>query len=402
MSACDVLIVNATTMDKQGHSHPQQALAINQGLIAWCGELAQLPSSYQKNARQIEDCKGCVISPGLIDCHTHLVYAGSRADEFKERIAGMSYTDIAKRGGGILSTVQHTRNATEEDLFLQSLPRLQAMIDQGVTTIEIKSGYGLDLESELKMLRVAKRLGEFAKIRVLKTFLGAHTTPLEYKGRSQDYVDYCCAEILPAIAQAQLVDAVDIFCDTIAFSLKQTEQLFSCARHLNLPIKCHAEQLSHLGASTLAAQYQALSCDHLEFLDQEGCAAMAKAGTIAVLLPGAYYFLNEKQHPPIDQLRKQGVGIAIATDCNPGSSPTTSLPLMMSMACRFFSLTIPEVWSAVTFQAAKALGIHEQVGTLEVGQVADLLCWDFQESAELCYQFGYPFPHRTMIAGQWR
>jgi imidazolonepropionase len=402
MLSCDTLLLNATTIDAFGQAHPSQALAIEEGRIHWCGPCAALPEDYHRHAKQIVDCSGKVVSPGLIDCHTHLVYAGSRANEFKERLAGATYAAIAKRGGGILSTVRLTRAASEEELFHQSLPRLKAMLAEGVTTVEIKSGYGLNLESELKMLRVAKRLGDVSGVRILKTFLGAHAVPLEYQGRAEDYVDYLCAEVLPAVAETGLVEAMDVFCETIAFSIAQTERLFLCAEALQLPIKCHAEQLSNMGASILATKYRALSCDHLEFLDAEGAKAMAKAGTIAVLLPGAYYFLKETQPPPLDCLRKAGVGIAIATDCNPGSSPTTSLPLMMSMACRFFAMTVPEVWQAVTSQAAIALGINQHVGTLSVGQYADLVCWEFNDSAELCYRFGQPFQHRTMIAGQWR
>lgn len=402
MQRCDTLLLNATTIDTQGHSHPDQAIAIHEGYFVWCGPQSDLPVCYQQQAGQIEDCCEHVISPGLIDCHTHLVYAGSRADEFKLRLEGVTYSEIAKRGGGIVSTVRQTREASEDELFHQSLPRLQAMVSEGVTTVEIKSGYGLDLENELKMLRVAARLSEYTGIRIIKTFLGAHAIPPEYVGRSGAYVDYLCSEILPVVAQANLADAVDVFCESIAFSLQETEQLFACAKAFNLPIKCHAEQLTNSGASLLAAEYSALSCDHLEYLDDKGANAIANAGTIAVLLPGAFYFLRETQTPPIELLRKAGVGIAIATDCNPGSSPTTSLPLMMNMACRFFSLTVPEVWSAVTFQAARALGIEKQVGSLNVGMRADLVCWSFQDSSELCYRFGHAFQHRTMIAGCWQ
>lgn len=402
MLSCDTLLINATTMDAFGQTHPVQALAIDDGRFIWCGSYDALPQAYQQHAKQVVDCAGKIVSPGLIDCHTHLIYAGSRANEFKERLNGATYAAIAKRGGGILSTVQHTRAASEDELFAQSLPRLMAMFAEGVTTVEIKSGYGLNLESELKMLRVAKRLGDATGVRIMKTFLGAHAVPLEYQGRSDDYVDYLCDEVLPAVAESGLVDAMDVFCETIAFSIAQVERLFLRAEALQLPIKCHAEQLSNMGASVLATKYKALSCDHLEFLDQQGAEAMSKTGTIAVLLPGAYYFLKETQQPPLALLRQAGVGIAIATDCNPGSSPTTSLPLMMSMACRFFSMSVPEVWRAVTSQAAIALGIHHYVGTLSIGQYADLVCWEFEDSAELCYRFGQPFQHRTMIAGQWR
>lgn len=271
---------------------------------------------------------------------------------------------------------------------------------RGVTTVEIKSGYGLDLPTELKMLQVAKQLGEIAGIRVRKTFLGAHTVSPELRGNSQAYVDLLCEEILPALHAQNLIDAVYVFCETIAFSLAQTEQIFLAACALNLPVKCHAEQLSNVGASQLAAKFNALSCDHLEFLDEQGAYALAHSGTVAVLLPGAFYFLREQHKPPVDLLRKAGVGIAIATDCNPGSSPTTSLRLMMSMACQFFSLSIPEVLAGVTSQAAKALGLTD-VGIIAPGFSADLILWPVGESASLCYYFAYPLTPRVLIAGEW-
>lgn len=400
MFASEKLLLNATTIDAQGKQLQQQAIAIKNGLIAWCGLQEQLPNSFLTIQNQ-ENCRGQLITPGLIDCHTHLVYAGNREAEFQMKLAGVSYSEIAKAGGGILSTVTHTRAASEEELINQSLPRILALRDDGVTTIEIKSGYGLDLPNESKMLRVAQRLGELTGLRVKKTFLGAHAIGPEFKGNSQAYVDMLCQEMLPALNAENLVDAVDVFCESIAFSLEQTEQIFSAAQGLNLPIKCHAEQLSNLGASQLAAERGALSCDHLEFLDAKGACAMAKANTVAVLLPGAYYFLGEKHKPPVDILRQAGVGMAVATDCNPGSSPTTSLRLMMSMACQFFSLSISEVLAAVTSQAAKALGLQNEVGTIAKGMAADLLWWSIDNSAALCYYFAYPLPHRMMIAGEW-
>ncbi|MDI1352550.1 MAG: imidazolonepropionase, partial [bacterium] len=272
---------------------------------------------------------------------------------------------------------------------------------EGVTAVEIKSGYGLDMATEVKMLRVARRLGELSGIRVKTTFLGAHAVPPEYKGTTQGYVDFLCHEMMPNIKEHNLADAVDVFCESIAFSLQQTEQIFLQAQQLHLPIKCHSEQLTNMGASILAAQMGALSCDHLEFLDAEGAAAMAKAHSIAVLLPGAYYFLRETQKPPIALLREHQVGIAIATDSNPGSSPTTSLLLMMNMACQFFSLSVPEVLSAVTYQAARALGIDKEVGSIEVGKAADLILWSQKDSAALCYYFAYPLEHHMMIGGKW-
>jgi imidazolonepropionase len=401
MFACDKLLLNATTIDAQGLQLQNQAIAITNGKIEWCGFETELPAQFLEGAPFTEDCQGQLITPGLIDCHTHLVYAGNRAAEFKLKLEGVSYAEIAKAGGGILSTVHQTRAASEEDLIEQSLPRILALKNEGITTVEIKSGYGLDLANELKMLRVARRLGTLAEIRVKTTFLGAHAIGPEYKGNSQAYVDYLCSDMLPALKEMGLADAVDVFCESIAFSIDQTEQIFLAARALNLPIKCHAEQLSNLGASALAAQYGALSCDHLEFLDERGASAMAKANTVAVLLPGAYYFLREKNKPPVELLRQAGVGMAIATDCNPGSSPTTSLLLMMSMACQFFSLSVPEVLAAVTFQAARALGLDKELGSIAPGQIADLVLWSTHDSSALCYYFAYPLPHKTMIAGKW-
>ncbi|AYK02994.1 imidazolonepropionase [Legionella sainthelensi] len=400
MFACDKLLLNASTIDAQGNQLMQQAIAIKNGLIAWCGAQEQIPPQFHQ-AKQKEDCYGKLLTPGLIDCHTHLVYAGNRSAEFQMKLAGISYIEIAKKGGGILSTVKQTRDASEEELLKQSLPRILALRDDGVTTVEIKSGYGLDLSNEMKMLRVAKRLGELTGLRVRKTFLGAHAIGPEFKGNSQAYVDMICQEMLPAIAEENLADAVDVFCESIAFSLAQTEQVFSAARELNLPVKCHAEQLSNLGASKLAAEFGALSCDHLEFLDAQGALAMAEANTVAVLLPGAYYFLREKHKPPVDLLRQAAVNIAVASDCNPGSSPTASLRLMMSMACQFFSLTVPEVLAAVTSHAAKALGIQHEVGVIASGMTADLVLWSTDDSAALCYYFAYPLPHQMMIAGEW-
>ncbi|VEB34197.1 imidazolone-5-propionate hydrolase [Legionella sainthelensi] len=400
MFACDKLLLNASTIDAQGNQLMQQAIAIKNGLIAWCGAQEQIPPQFHQ-AKQKEDCYGKLLTPGLIDCHTHLVYAGNRSAEFQMKLAGISYIEIAKKGGGILSTVKQTRDASEEELLKQSLPRILALRDDGVTTVEIKSGYGLDLSNEMKMLRVAKRLGELTGLRVRKTFLGAHAIGPEFKGNSQAYVDMICQEMLPAIAEENLADAVDVFCESIAFSLAQTEQIFSAARELNLPVKCHAEQLSNLGASKLAAEFGALSCDHLEFLDAQGALAMAEANTVAVLLPGAYYFLREKHKPPVDLLRQAAVNIAVASDCNPGSSPTASLRLMMSMACQFFSLTVPEVLAAVTSHAAKALGIQHEVGVIASDMTADLVLWSTDDSAALCYYFAYPLPHQMMIAGEW-
>jgi imidazolonepropionase len=401
MVSCDHLLLDVTTIDEQGQQLQDQAIAIKEGIILWCGGRSSVPQELLEHAALIEACQGRLVTPGLIDCHTHLVYAGMRSAEFKLKLEGGSYIDIAKAGGGIISTVKQTRQASEEELMEQSLPRLLALKKEGVTTVEIKSGYGLDLINELKMLRVAKRLGELGGLRVKTTFLGAHAIAPEFKENSQLYVDLVCNEMMPAVKELNLADAVDVFCESIAFNLKQTEQIFQSAQSLDLPIKCHAEQLSNLGASTLAAQFGALSCDHLEFLDGRGAQAMAQAKTVAVLLPGAYYFLREKHPPPVDLLRASGVGLAIATDSNPGSSPTTSLLLMMSMACQFFGLTVPEVLAGVTFQAARALGLADEVGSIAAGKIADLVLWSINDPAALCYYFSYPLPHKTMIAGQW-
>lgn len=401
MDACDRLLVNAAIINRQGIQFENYAIAIKDGRIAWCGLEIDLPQNCRQKALIIDDCQGKLVTPGLIDCHSHLVYAGNRADEFKQRLEGATYAQIAAAGGGILSTVKKTREASEEELLEQSLPRILALAAEGVTTVEIKSGYGLDLENELKMLRVAKQLGSLSGLRVKTTFLGAHAIAPEYKNKSQAYVDFLCAELIPAVAQAGLADAVDVFCESIGFTLAQTEQIFLKAQDYSLAIKCHAEQLSNLGASELAAQLGALSCDHLEYLDANGAAAMARSGTVAVLLPGAYYFLREKNKPPVELLRQMGVGMAIATDSNPGSSPTASLLLMLNMACQLFQLTVPEALAAVTYQAARALGMEQEIGELAVGLVADLVCWSTKDSASLCYHFGYPVAHQTMIAGNW-
>lgn len=398
---CEKLLLNATILTKDGKQEPHQAIAIDQGYISWSGPESQLPEHFRQKAKTIEHCEEKLVSPGLIDCHTHLVYAGNRADEFRKKLEGMTYAEIAKSGGGILSTVTKTRSASEEELIQQSLPRILALKNEGVTTVEIKSGYGLDLQNEIKMLTVAKQIGKLSGLRVQTTFLGAHAVGPEYKGNIQAYVDYLCKVMLPEVKDRGVADAVDVFCESIAFNLEQTEQIFKTAHALGLPVKCHAEQLSNMGASRLASQYKALSCDHLEFLDDDGAKALAQSNTVAVLLPGAYYFLREKQPPPVQLLRKAGVNMAIATDSNPGSSPTTSLWLMMSMACQLFGMSIPEVWSGVTSHAAQALGLSHHVGSIETGKVADLVLWSIKDSASLCYYFASQIPHKTMIAGNW-
>jgi imidazolonepropionase len=401
MKTCDKLLLNATVLDKHGVSRRHQALVIDEGLIAWNGDVDQLPSEFKNLATGVEDCKNKLITPAFIDCHTHLVYAGNRADEFQKKLKGITYAEIAREGGGILSTVQQTRAASVEQLFEQSLPRILALKREGVLTVEIKSGYGLDLDTELKMLRVAKQLGKKTGVDVITTFLGAHALPPEFSGNSQAYVDFLCEEVLPQVVEEGLADAFDVFCDSIAFTLDETEKLFTKAIDLHLPIKCHSDQLSNLGAASLAAKMGALSCDHLEHLDDSGVMAMAKSNTVAVLLPGAYYFLRETRKPPIGLLRDAGVGMAIATDCNPGSSPTASLLLMMNMACQFFSMNVAEVLSGVTHQAARALGIEDKKGSLEPGMKADLLRWSVEDEAQLPYYFGLPIHHEAMQAGEW-
>ncbi len=364
------------------------AIAVADGRIAWLGPNAELPAAPADCAAEAHDVGGRWITPGLIDCHSHIVYGGGRAAEFELRLDGASYEAISRAGGGIRSTVAATRAANEEDLFASAASRLADLIAEGVTTIEIKSGYGLDVETEVKMLRVARRLGDALPLTVKTSFLGAHAVPPEYEGRSGDYIDFVCLEALPAAHAEGLVDAVDGFCETIGFTTKQTERLFVAARALDLPVKLHAEQLSDQGGAKLAARYGALSADHLEFLSDDGVEAMAAAGTVAVLLPGAFYFLRETKLPPIDSFRAAGVPIAIATDSNPGSSPVTSLLLMLNMACTLFRMTPEEALAGVTRNAAQALGMAESHGTLEVGKAADFVIWDIERPAELAYRIG--------------
>ncbi|WP_454742215.1 imidazolonepropionase [Cupriavidus necator] len=362
------------------------ALVVERGRIAWLGTAAALPDAYRDLPRH--DANGAWITPGLIDCHTHLVYGGQRADEFAMRLAGAGYEEIARAGGGIVSTVRATRAADEDTLFAQAAARLQPLLAEGVTALEIKSGYGLSLEAERKQLRVARRLGEQFGVSVHATFLGAHALPPEYAGRADDYIDLVCNTMLPALAEEGLVDAVDAFCESIGFSIAQTERVFDAAARYGLRVKLHAEQLSNLGGAALAARHRALSADHLEHLDEAGVAAMAEAGTVAVLLPGAYYFLRDTNLPPIALLRQYGVPMAISTDHNPGTSPGTSLLLMMNMACTLFRLTVPEALAGVTVHAARALGAADRHGKLEAGRVADFALWRIDSPAELAYWFG--------------
>lgn len=378
------------------------AIAVRDGRIAWIGPRSELPAPLIAQGTRIHDAGGRWITPGLIDCHTHLVYAGSRAREFESRLEGASYEEIARAGGGIRSTVAATRAATESALLEQSAARLTSLLAEGVTTIEIKSGYGLELEAEAKMLRVARALGERFPVTVRTTFLGAHALPPEFDGRPDDYVTEVCERMLPAIAGRGLADAVDAFCEGIGFTPAQTGRVFAAARALGLPVKLHAEQLSNLHGAALAARYGALSADHLEHLDEDGAVAMARAGMVAVLLPGAFYFLRDTKPPPVQALRRHAVPIAIATDCNPGTSPTTSLLLMLNMACTLFRLTPGEALAGATREAARALGLAAELGTLDAGKHADFVLWDIGEPAELAYRIGANPCHSVVRRGDAR
>jgi imidazolonepropionase len=370
------------------------AIAVRDGRIAFVGAVADLPAGW--DAAEEISLGGRLVTPGLIDCHTHLVYAGSRAHEFELRLAGTSYEEIARAGGGIVSTVKATRAASEEELISASLPRLDRLIGEGVTTIEIKSGYGLDDETEARMLRAARRLGEARPVSVTTTYLGAHALPPEADSKEQ-YIDGVCAAI-PALAREKLADAVDAFCESIAFSPAQAARVFRAAQAVGLPVKLHADQLSNLHGARLAAEHGALSADHLEYTDEEAVAAMARAGTVAVLLPGAFYLLRETQVPPVAAMRQHGVPIALATDCNPGTSPLTSLLLTMNMGATLFRLTVDEAIAGVTREAARALGRLSCVGTLEPGKWCDLAIWDVERAAELVYRIGF----NPLVQRVWR
>jgi len=369
------------------------AIAVRDGRIAWVGDAADAPE-----AADIVDCEGRLITPGLIDCHTHLVHGGSRANEWAMRLEGATYEEIARAGGGIVSTMRATRAMDEAALVESALPRLDALIAEGVTTIEIKSGYGLTLDDEIKMLRAAQALGKVRDVRVAATLLAAHAVPPEYKGNADAYVDLVCEQIIPA--SVGLADAVDGFCEGIGFSPEQIARVFDAAQAAGLPVKLHAEQLSHLAGASLAASYRALSADHLEHIDEADIAAMAGAGTVAVLLPGAYYFMRETRKPPVAWLRDAGVPIALATDCNPGTSPTTSLLLMLNMGATLFGLSVGECLRAVTINAARALGLQGEIGTLESGKAADLAIWNITEPAELVYRIGFNPLHARIKDGQ--
>ncbi|MGK9415997.1 imidazolonepropionase [Pseudomonas cedrina] len=385
------------TMAQGKYSIIEDAAMVTAGsLIEWIGPRSQLPTA---DYAQVHDLQGAWVTPGLIDCHTHTVFGGNRSGEFEQRLQGVSYAEIAAKGGGIASTVHATRAATEDELFVSAEKRLRSLLRDGVTTVEIKSGYGLDLVNERKMLRVARRLGEALPVSVRATCLAAHALPPEYKDRADDYIDHICAEMLPALAAEGLVDAVDAFCEYLAFSTEQVERVFKVARQLGLPVKLHAEQLSSLHGSSLAARYHALSADHLEFMTEEDAIAMAAAGTVAVLLPGAFYFLRETQGPPMDALRKHGVKIAIASDLNPGTSPALSVRLMLNMACTLFRMTPEEALAGATQHAATALGMGDTHGSLEAGKVADFVAWQIDRPADLAYWLGGELDKRVVRHG---
>jgi imidazolonepropionase len=404
-----------TTVDHIWHgcrlatlSPPRQGLGlVDDGLIAaadariiYAGPAAEVPSSL--DARQRTNCDGRWITPGLIDCHTHLVYGGNRAQEFEQRLTGATYEEIAHAGGGIVSTVRATRQADTEQLTAASLPRLDALIAEGVTTVEIKSGYGLELDTERRQLQAARKLAAGRAVSIQTTFLGAHTVPPEMKGNSSGYIDAVCNTMLPQIAAAGLADAVDAFCEGIAFSPEETARVFAKAQTLGLPVRLHADQLSNLHGAALAARFGALSADHLEYADDDGIAAMARAGTVAVVLPGAFYFIRERQAPPIESMRRHGARIALATDSNPGTSPLTSLLLAMNMGATLFRLTVDECIAAVTREAARALGRFDEIGSLERGKYCDLAIWNIERPAELVYRIGFNPLHARVWHGDSR
>jgi imidazolonepropionase len=371
-------------------------LAVSGEKIVWVGKREELPPNVASISKEIHDGRGGWITPGLVDCHTHLVYGGTRAREFELRLQGETYEEIARRGGGIRSTVLATRGADEETLFGQSAVRLASLLEEGVTTVEIKSGYGLDLDTELRILRVARRLGERFPVTVIPTYLGAHALPREFEGRPDAYIDFVCGRVIPQVAAQGLAQVVDAFCERIGFSTVQTERVFKAAKAHGLSVKIHAEQLSDQGGALLAAEYGALSADHLEYVSENGVKAMAAKSIVAVLLPGASYFIRERRIPPVASLRRHNIPMAVATDCNPGTSPTTSILLMLNMACTLFGLTPEEALAGVTIHAARALGLHRRIGTLEPGTDADFVLWEISEPSELAYHLGFN-PCREVI-----
>jgi imidazolonepropionase len=390
---------NLATMREGGADYgaiERGAIGVKDGRIAWVGYAADAPSE----GREVRRCDGAWITPGLVECHTHLVFGGDRAREFEMRLQGASYEDIARAGGGIVSTVAATRAASKEELIESAARRLAGLTREGVTTIEIKSGYGLDLETELKMLEAAGDLASQANVRVKRTFLGLHALPPEFRDDRAAYVQLVADVMIPAIAAAGAADAVDAFCEGIGFTTEEVDYVFAAARENGLEVKLHAEQLSNLHGAALAARYKALSADHLEYLDDAGIAEMARAGTVAVLLPGAFYFLREKQLPPIDALRAAGVKMAVAGDCNPGTSPMTSPLIALNMACTLFRLTPEEALAGMTREGARALGLLDDIGTLEVGKAADFAVWDVKTPAELCYWLGAPLLRERVFAGR--
>lgn len=373
---------------------PDSAVALEGDRIAWAGPMADRPEGEER------DLQGRLVTPALIDCHTHIIHAGSRAGEFEARLEGETYQEIARRGGGILSTVRATRAATEDELVAQALPRVDALLAEGIGTLEIKSGYGLDTETELRMLRAARRIGELRPVTVRTSFLGAHAVPPEYRSRPSDYLSEVAIPTLRAAHAEGLVDAVDGFCEKIAFSVNEIETVFNVARELGLSVKLHAEQLSHLGGTALAARHEALSADHLEHATEDDARLMTTSGTVAVLLPGAFYALRETQVPPVQAFRDHGVPMAVATDCNPGTSPLSSLLLAMNMACTLFRLTVREAWEGGTVNAAKALDFPDR-GTVTPGMRADLAIWDAETPAELIYRMGERRLHARIHGGHW-
>ena len=388
---------NAATMANGAYSIIEDAAIVTrEGFIEWIGPRQQVPAGEYGHTIGLD---GAWVTPGLIDCHTHTVFGGNRSGEFEQRLQGVSYAEIAAAGGGIASTVRATRAASEDELFASARQRLLNLLRDGVTTVEIKSGYGLSLESERKILRVIRRLGQELPVTVRSTCLAAHALPPEYKDRADDYIEHICTHMLPALAAEGLVDAVDAFCEYLAFSPEQVERVFKVAQQLGLPVKLHAEQLSSLHGSSLAARYQALSADHLEFMTEEDAVAMAQSGTVAVLLPGAFYFLRETQLPPMEALRKHGVKIAIASDLNPGTSPGLSLRLMLNMACTLFRMTPEEALAGVTQHAATALGLGDSHGSLEPGKVADFVAWNIDRPADLAYWLGGDLDKRVVRNG---
>ena len=391
-----MLLTNLTAVTLQGGYGliDDAAILIEGGRIAWVGRRAEAPGG------RMIDCGGLLVTPGLVDCHTHLVHGGSRAHEFEQRLTGVSYAEIARAGGGIAATVRATRSHSEAELTASALKRLDCLLAEGVTTVEIKSGYGLDLESEMKCLRVARGLERERDVAIVTTFLGAHALPPEAEGDKDVYIARICDEMMPAISRAHLADAVDAFCEGIAFSPAQTERVFQRAKALGLPVKLHADQLSNLHGAALAARFGALSADHLEHTDDAGAQALAQAGTVAVLLPGAFYMLRETHKPPVEALRKHGAHIAIATDSNPGTSPLTSLLMTMNMAATLFRLTVDECIAGVTREAARALGLLDRIGTLEVGKQCDLAIWDVARPAELVYRIGFNPLHARVRMGR--